>query len=79
VSYQEGDLRCDFTCTHANAGQPQVLYLHDRCNVGGEERKLTMEERVRVEQRLRAYLAERRVLGLKVGTQQVQVVHQQSL
>jgi hypothetical protein len=79
VSYQEGDLRCDFTCTHASAGQPQVLYLHDRCKVGGAERKLTAEERARVELRVCAHLAERRLLGLKVGTREVHVVHQQSL
>jgi hypothetical protein len=79
VSYQEGELRCDFNCTYGDAEQPQVLYLHDRCKVSGLERRLTQDELVRIEERLRKLLDERRLFGLKLGTREVQVVREQSL
>ena len=79
VSYQEGDLRCDFTCTYASAGQPQQLYLHDRCKQGEVERRLTDAELLRVEQSLRKYLTERRVLGVKLRIRDLQIIRQQSL
>ena len=79
MSYQEGELRCDFTCTYANPDQPQMLYLRDRCTVSGIERKLSTDELARVEERLRKFLTERRVFGIKVGTQEVRIIREQSL
>jgi hypothetical protein len=79
VSYQEGDLRCDFDCAWVSTTEPQVLYLHDRCTFAGQERKLALEELARIEERLRKYLTERRFFGFKLGMRELQVVHQQSL
>ena len=79
VSYQEGDLRCEFTCTYESSQYPQVLYLHDRCKVSGQERKLTQKELAQIEQRLREVLTERRLLGFKVGTRELQVMREQRL
>ena len=79
VSYEEGDLRCDFTCTYGSAESPQVLYLHDRCRVSGLDRRLTQEEMLRIEERLRKLLAERRCFGVKVGTREVQVIRERSI
>ena len=79
VSYQEGDLRCDFNCSYPSAEQPQVLYLHDRCNVSGQERRLTGDELVRIEERLSKFLTERRVFGVKLGTRELQVIRERSL
>ena len=79
VSYQEEELRCNFTCTYANPGQPQMLYLGDRCTVSGIERKLSTEELARIEERLRKFLTEKRVFGIRVGTQEVRIIREQSL
>jgi hypothetical protein len=79
VSYEEQQFRCDFMCTHAHDGQPQCLHLSDQCIEDGAERKLTHEELVRVEERLLKYLSNRTLFGLKIGTQEVQVVRRQTL
>ena len=74
VSYREGDLRCDFNCSYPSAEQPHVLYLHDRCYVSGQERRLTGDESVRIEERLSKFLTERRVFLVKLGTLELQVI-----
>jgi hypothetical protein len=79
VSYEEDGLRCEFNCTYEDSRQPQVLYLHDRCHVSGQERKLTQDELARIETRVRNALTERRLFGFKFGTRELQVVREQTL